>query len=158
MIPSIRVAALASLLAILPAQTAFAESADLPSVYVHKSSRNPIIIRCQLELAVVFARLGLRQLRTATATETTETLGESYKLLRLAHEGIRLKQAAEKHVGVANPLLLTADEHVGQALAHIRNAWQLSPSLSPSRPHVIQDVADRLEAMILLAQQAEDLV
>jgi hypothetical protein len=132
------------------------------TVGLNKASQNPIVIRGQLDLGALYARQALDRLRAAPSTETFETLQQtivdSYVQLRYAHTGLSLKRQAAKMSRFSNPVVDMAYDELEKAMVNIRNAWEISKSLSPDRPDIAQEVMRRLEAVILTVADVEDLI
>ncbi|SRR6266550_780685 len=130
--------------------------------FVNKASRNPVIIRGQLELGRTYAQQALHRLRTAASSETPETLDQtihaSYKQLALGTSGVKMKLRAGTDAKIANPVLAMAALELDKAMVHIRNARHSAYSFSPERPNVVQQVIYHLEATISIVEQVMDLI
>ena len=124
-----------------------------------KVSRNPAIVRGQLDLGRMYARQALQRLRTSPSTETTEsltsTIQRSYALLSRGTSGLRFKR---DNARFPDPLLETVVREMDKAMVHIRNAHHGAQSISTGRPELIQKIIHHLEETIAIVDSVVDLV
>lgn len=157
-----RIVTVAIVLAVLAPKTSFSAD-DASLALVNKASRDPVIIRAQLELGRVYAREAIERLRTAPTTQTRDRLDEAIRLVYVQFStggsNVRLKLQAEKtRVGIANPVLQLVASQVELATTHVRNARHLAHSFAPDRADVTAEIIARLEAALSIVSATMDLL
>jgi|SRR2546428_669641 len=128
----------------------------------NKASQNPILIRGQLDLGLIYARQALQRLRTASLEETAsgleQTIYYSYWHIRLGAAGVNLKRQAAKDPRFINPILETAADQLEAALGQIRLAHQTALSVSTGRRDLIEQLIVHLEATVSIVERVMDLI